>query len=183
MSKASQIVILCEDRAHELFAKRFLTKVWKVKHRAIRVLPYPNGIGSGKKYVKDTLSREVEALRRRRASTILVVLQDADEFTVDRIKSGLDSELRSPRGDDEPIVYIIPRWHIQTWLAYLDGRNVDETNKELYQSAYGKISESKDAHVFIDKLASDCRNNNQLVSPPESLVAACAEFDRIRGAL
>lgn len=26
MSKASRIVILCEDRAHELFAKRFLTK-------------------------------------------------------------------------------------------------------------------------------------------------------------
>lgn len=24
MSKASQIVILCEDRAHELFARRFL---------------------------------------------------------------------------------------------------------------------------------------------------------------
>jgi len=45
MSKASQIVILCEDRAHELFAKRFLTKEWGVKHRPGLALSERNGVG------------------------------------------------------------------------------------------------------------------------------------------
>ena len=48
MSKASQIVVLCEDKAHEIFVKRFLTRGWGVKPRAIRVVVYPNGKGSGK---------------------------------------------------------------------------------------------------------------------------------------
>lgn len=129
MSKASQIIVLCEDRAHEVFVKRFL-KRWGVKPRAIRVLPYPNGKGSGKKYVGDNISPEVKALRRRHASTILLVVQDADELTVDRTRSDLDAEILPPRRDDEPIAFIIPKWHIQTWIAYLDGENIDEEDKD-----------------------------------------------------
>ena len=182
MSKASQVIILCEDKAHEVFAKHFLKK-WGVKPRAIRVPPYPNGKGSGKKYVEDNLSTEVEALRRRRASTILLVIQDADELSIDQITSNLDAKLLSPRGDDEPIVYIIPKWHIQTWIAYLDEKHVNEADKDTYKSKYGKLSESKDAHPFIDKLADRCRKNTPLESPPDSLVAACKEFDRIRSLL
>jgi len=49
MSKASQIIVLCEDKAHEVFVKRFLKKGWGVKPRAIRKPPYSSGKGSGKK--------------------------------------------------------------------------------------------------------------------------------------
>ena len=68
MSKASQIIVLCEDKAHEVFVKRFL-KRWGVKPRAIRVPPYPDGKGSGKKHVEDKISLEANALRRRHASS------------------------------------------------------------------------------------------------------------------
>nr|NJM01611.1 hypothetical protein [Desulfobacula sp.] len=156
MSKASQIIILCEDKAHEVFVRHFLKK-WGVKPRAIRVPPYPNGKGSGKKHVEDNISPEAEALRRRHASTILLVIQDADEFSVDQIKSNLDAKLLPPRDANEPIVYIIPKWHIQTWIAYLDGNNVDEEDKDTYKNRYGKLSESKDAHPFIDNLADSCK--------------------------
>ncbi|MBU4263700.1 MAG: hypothetical protein KKC76_17735 [Proteobacteria bacterium] len=183
MSKASQIIILCEDKAHELFVKRFLRMGWDVKPRAIRVPPYPNGKGSGKKHVEDNISLEAEALRRRPASTILLVIQDADELSVGQIRSNLDAKLLSPRNDNEPIAYIIPKWHIQTWIAYLDGRNVNEADKDTYKNSYGKLSESKDAHPFIDRLANNCRKNIQLKSPPDSLVAACEEFNRIRSSL
>ncbi len=182
MSKASQIIILCEDKAHEVFVKHFLKK-WGVKLRAFRVPPYPNGKGSGKKHVEDNISPEAEALRRRHPSTILLVVQDADELSVDQVKSNLDAKLSSPRGDHEPIAYIIPKWHIQAWIAYLDGKNVNEADKGTYKNMYGKISESKDAHPFIDRLADNCRKNTQLISPPDSLVAACKEFDRIRSSL
>lgn len=182
MSKASQIIILCEDKAHEVFVRHFL-KRWAVKPRAIRVPPYPSGKGSGKKHVEDGISIEVEALRRRHASTILLVIQDADQLSVDQIKANLDSKLLPPRGDHEPISYIIPKWHIQTWIAYLDGKNVSEADKNTYKNMYGKLSESKDVHPFIDRLADHCRQNAQLETPPDSLVAACEEFNRIRSLL
>lgn len=182
MSKASQIIILCEDKAHEVFVKHFLKK-WGVKPRAIRVPSYPNGKGSGKKHVEDNISPEAETLRRRHALTILLAIQDADELSVDQIKSNLDAKLLSPRDVNELIAYIIPKWHIQTWIAYLDGKNVNEADKDTYKNMYGKLSESKDAHPLIDKLADNCRKNIQLESPPDSLVAACHEFDRIRSSL
>ncbi len=183
MNKASQIIVLCEDKAHEVFAKRFLKKGWGIKPRAIRVPPYPEGKGSGKRHVVDSISRETEALRERHASTILLVIQDADELSVDRVKSNLDVKLLSPRSNNEPIAYIIPKWHIQTWIAYLNGENVDEADKETYKNIYGKISELKDTHPFIDRLANICRENEPLESPPDSLAAACEEFNRIRNSL
>ncbi len=183
MNKASQIIVLCEDKAHEVFAKRFLKTGWGVKPRAIRVPPYPDGKGSGKKHVEDNISQETEALRKRHASTILLVIQDADELSVDHAKSNLDAQLLSLRSNNEPIAYIIPKWHIQTWIAYLDGKNVDEADKETYKNIYGKISERRDTHSFIDRLACICRENKRLEAPPDSLVAACEEFNRIRNAL
>lgn len=183
MSKASQIIVLCEDKAHEVFVKRFLKKGWGVKPRAIRVPPYPNGQGSGKRYVTNNISLEVEALRKRHASTILLVIQDADELTVEQVKSNLEAKILPHRDDNEPIAYIIPKWHIQTWIAYLNGEDVDEENKSTYKINYGRISELKDSHPLIDKLANNCKANKQLQSPPASLVTACEEFSRIRNIL
>ena len=183
MSKASQIIVLCEDRAHEVFVKRFLKKGWGVKPREIRVTDYPSGKRSGKKHVEDNISQETKALRTRHASTILLVIQDADEQSVGQAKSALDAKLLPSRGDREPIAYIIPKWHIQTWIAYLDGKKVDESDKETYKRKYHTISESKEVHYFVDKLADDCRRNKELESPPDSLVAAREEFNRIRSSL
>ena len=183
MSKASRIIVLCEDRAHEMFVTRFLKKGWGVNPRAIRVVPYPGGRGSGKKFVVEKFSEEAKAFRCRHASTILLVIQDADEFSVEQVKVNLDERLPSPREKNEQIIYIIPRWHIETWIAYLDGMDVDEADKVTYKSTYGTISESKAAHPFIDSLSGKCRKNIALASPPDSLVAACKEFSRIRTVL
>jgi hypothetical protein len=183
MSKASQIIILCEDRAHEVFVKRFLKKGWGVNGRVIRALSYPNGKGSGKKHVEDNIALEAKALRMRHSSTILMVVQDADELSVDQVKTHLDEKLLPPRKNDEPIAYIIPKWHIQTWIAYLDNKTVHESDKNTYARDYRAISESKLSHPLVDKLSKDCRENNPLQSPPDSLIAACEEFERIRNAL
>jgi len=57
-------------------------------------------------------------------------------------------------------------------------------DKETYKNTYGKISELKGTHPFIDKLAYICRDNKPLESPPpDSLAAACEEFNRIRNTL
>jgi len=88
-----------------------------------------------------------------------------------------------PRGNEEQIAYIIPKWHIETWIAYLDGKNVDEGEKQAYKIKYGKMSESKSVHPFIDQLVSKCKNKVQLEDPPNSLIVACSEFERIRNML
>jgi len=72
-----------------MFARRFLKK-WGVSNRKYTVPDYPNGEGSGKKFVKETLPKEVKALRSRSASTILLVVLDADEFSVDQVKDDLN---------------------------------------------------------------------------------------------
>jgi hypothetical protein len=99
MSKASQLIILCEDRAHEIFVTRFLKKGWGVKPRTIRVIPYPGGKGSGKKFVLEKFSEEAKACRSRHAATILLVIQDADEFSVEQVRAGLAAKLLPPRDE------------------------------------------------------------------------------------
>ncbi|NQU26566.1 MAG: hypothetical protein HQ567_35225 [Candidatus Nealsonbacteria bacterium] len=185
MSKASQIIVLCEDRAHEVFVKRFLKTGWKPKPRSIRVPPYPNGDGSGKKYVQDNVAAQVRVCRSRQASTVLIIVIDADEKRVASIRDSFDKEMNG-RGEKEQIAYIIPKWHIQTWLAYLDGEEgVDETDKAKYKNAYGTKSRrgTRAVHQLADDFAKTCRNHDALQSPPESLAMACTKFERIRPAL
>jgi hypothetical protein len=183
MSKASQVIVLCEDKSHEIFVYRFLTSGWNVPARTIRILPYPRGRGSGKKCVEDTIGKEAKALRARSASTVLLVVCDADENSVKETTRILDLKIQPPRQDNEQIMYIIPKWHIETWVAYLDDVEVNESESRKYKNSYRKICESKDVHKFVDDLASSCKKGEKLVSPPASLVAACFEFERIRGAL
>ncbi len=185
MSKASQITVLCEDRPHDVFAKRFLKKGWGISGRHIRVIPYPEGRGSGKKHVQAKLADEVRAFRSRdrRASTILLVFRDADEDSVQKAKAVLDGKLESGRKANERIVYINPKWHIETWIAYLDGVSVDEEEKRKYKDKYEKMAESSACHPLIDALASKCRKKELLDSPRPSLTDACEEFERVRDAL
>ena len=57
------------------------------------------------------------------------------------------------------------------------------THPANYKTTYGKISELKNVHLFIDRLADNCTENKQLESPPDSLLATCEEFNRILNTL
>ncbi|MCF7809372.1 hypothetical protein K9N50_00135 [bacterium] len=183
MSKASEIIVLCEDKSHEVFVRRFLRSGWKVPIYKFRFRPYPREKGSGKKFVEDKIGEEAKALRTRHASTILLIVRDADEDSVKEATRILDSKFQPPRTEKEQIIYVIPKWSIETWAAYLDGVDVDESEQKEYKNEYRTICESKKGHQLVDKLANNCKNGEELESPPDSLVAACKEFERIRGAL
>jgi hypothetical protein len=185
MSKASQIIVLCEDKAQDIFVRRFLKKGWNVPRRSIRVVDYPGEKGSGKKHVEDRLPDEVSAFRSRasHASTVLLVVRDADEDSVQEVETRLDGLLDSTRRVNEKIVYLIPKWHIETWLAHLDGVRVNENEKDEYKKSHGEKAKTKECHPLIDSLAFDCKEKRPLASPPSSLVDACEEFERIRSVL
>ena len=190
MSKASQVIVLCEDRLQEVFLCRFLKHGWGIAIRDIRVVPYPHGSGgAGEKHVRDRYPNELKAYRARsaRAITILLVAIDADDKTVQTHQQELDEACGceqpavTVRQVGEAVVHVIPKWHIETWLAYLDGIKVSENGQ--YKASHTFQGRESDCHPLIDKLAATCRNGQQLTDPPDSLMQTCREFGRIRGLL
>jgi hypothetical protein len=78
-------------------------------------------------------ARRAAAPHRRKAGyrqVGLVVVIDADGETVAQRERRLANELRRSKQQDrqagERIVHWIPRRHIETWVAFLRGRTVDE---------------------------------------------------------
>jgi hypothetical protein len=182
MSRASEIVVVCEDKAHEVFVHRFLRAGWKTKKR-IRVVPYPSGQGSGKAHVLASIGKEAKALASRAARTVLIVVVDADNQTVGAVHAQLDKAMQG-RKPGQAIACIVPKWSIDTWLAYLDGDPaVNEQDKSSYKNKYRSIAVTKDVHPLVDALARSCHDNLALQSPPHSLRTACTEFNNIRGYL
>ena len=179
MSKASRITILCEDLVHEVLVKSFLKTGWNIGPHVLR----PVRCGS-KNRLDERFPEEVRALRSRSASTILLVVRDADQEETDNIKKRLDGMIApNTRSQQANIVYFLPKWHIETWLAYLDGETVDENEKQRYKDNYHAIAESKEGHRFADDIAYKCSQRTALPSLPPSFADACVEFERIRDAL
>jgi hypothetical protein len=161
MSRASDIIVLCEDRLQEVFVRRFLKRGWGIKQP-----PYPQdgSGGAGEKHVRDTYPNELRAYRARsaRAKTILIVAIDADARTVQEHHEELDRAcgcVQPPVGirqANEAIIHVIPKWHIETWLAYLANGSVTEDRQ--YKSEYGFKRCESDCHPLVDRLATACKN-------------------------
>ena len=153
-----QIVILCEDLQHEVFVFRFLKKIKKANRRNVTVRRSPKGRGSGAQYVIEHFPEEVRAFRSKpHLNLCLVVVVDADTLSVeDRIRK-LEESLRtagqSGRTEEERIVMVIPRRNIETWIAYLDGNEVDET------SPYPKLSQQSQCEEALKRLVELYRND------------------------
>ncbi|MEI6421241.1 MAG: hypothetical protein WCP55_03425, partial [Lentisphaerota bacterium] len=82
-NKPSQFIILCEDKLQESVIRRFLKKGWDIQERLIRRSHYPNGAGSGEQHVRNKYANELRAYRSRSASTVLLVVIDADTKSVE----------------------------------------------------------------------------------------------------
>lgn len=184
-NRASQIIVLCEDKLHYVFVKRFLKK-WGVSNHAIRE-EYQQGQGSGAANVIADFPKQLEAVRSRshRAITILIVVIDADNKTVEERKGELEKALEDagmPKvADDERICCVIPKWSMDTWLAYLQDGNASED--ESYKNSLRFRNRESEAHPLIDMLAESCKAQGVLANAPPSLMNACSQFDKIRHAL
>ena len=115
MSRKADVVLLCEDKQHECFFRRLLTRLG-YHPRRITVRPYPRGAGSGKAFVTSKFAVEVREQRARcsRMNCVLVTATDADEMTVDRRYQQLLGQLDRPRTPEERIAIFIPKWEIET---------------------------------------------------------------------
>lgn len=180
MSTGVSVVILCEDEQHAFFARYFLRcKGWDSKN--FRVEKGIRGKGSGEQFVRENLPVELKKMRQfRREARALIIVTDADNYTVDERLGFLRNECTNqgvePWSDDEPVFILIPRWEIQNWLAYLSGdRLVGEG-----QSNYGADRDPSSWRDGVQKLAKMCDLGKLEDTPPESLVRACGEYKRFR---
>ena len=125
MGRASQVVVLIEDKRQHRFVRRYLYQLGYTP-RDLQFEPVPGGEGSGSKWVLDRYGEAVAAYRLRsaRAETALVVSIDADDGSVERRRQQFHD--RAARRPGEKIAHLIPKWSIETWIRCLTGRPVDE---------------------------------------------------------
>lgn len=171
-----QLVLLCEDTQHETFARRFLEKAgWST--RRLRVEKAPRGRGSAVQFIRERFPIELSAYRsnRNRVTQALVVMLDGDNKGVagrlNELATVCEAQGMKPRGEDEHVVIIVPTWNIETWLAYLDGAEVDEN-----KSDYPRLDRARDCKRHVDQLHEMCLQQQLRQPAAASLEAACEEY-------
>jgi hypothetical protein len=182
MPQATEIVLLCEDKQHERFIRKFLRER-NVDRRRIRSVPLPHALGGdAKKWICDHFPEELKAYRSKanNINNILFVVVDVDDETVKKRASALDQacQMRNlpPREKSERVVYILPKWALETWILILDGQILteDEQVERQHKQKANKVISS-----VTKTLSVSCKNQIALPQAPPSLIAACAEFQRI----
>lgn len=174
MSRRVQLVLLCEDRQHEAFVRRFLNAMgWET--RAMRVEKAPGGRGAGEQFVRQRFARELRAHRSRPVTQALVVIMDGDAEGVAARHQQLaracrDAEMAVPTGQERVAVFV-PTWSIETWLAYLEGELVDEG-----EPGYPRLPQERECQRHVHLLAQMCRAGKLREPAPASLETACVEY-------
>ncbi len=179
MNRRVQMILLCEDRQHETFARRFLHKSgWPA--RRLRVVIAPRGRGSAEQFVRERFAIELAAYRsnRNRVGQGLVVVCDGDRRGVigrtDDFAEGCRAQSIQPRDDDDRVAFMIPTWNIETRLAYLDGSSVVETKTD-----YPRLKRPRDCQPHVERLYQMCQQKSLRQPAPPSLDAACLEYQRL----
>jgi len=161
MSKV-RYVLLCEDVDHVRFVRELLKSIPGDFEKQD-----PNTDGQGEQFVRETFPNEVQTLRsksyQRRLSLIVVI--DADRNSLNERTQQLEQSLREqgipPINDNEPILLVIPKWCIETWVVFFKHGNADESQN---CQTYKNLTESKDYRIAARQFASDFKDppNNWL---------------------
>lgn len=166
----SHITVLCEDKQHEAFIRRFLKK----RKKRIGAVTRPN-TGAGEQFVRDNYPAYLDAVRKH--GGILVVMIDGDNYSIEQRPQQMDRACEQrgvlPRTTSDNVIVFVPTRNIETWLAYLDGERVNETN------TYPRLQRERDCKRHVDVLAQMCAEKNLRIPAPASLEVACHEYDKI----
>lgn len=171
-----RITLLCEDHQMHTFACRFLYRR-NFRARQVISLPCPQR-GSGEQRVRKHFPTALRAVRGRKHA-FLVVMIDADSGSTKNRRDQLARECRQqgvavPTEEDRVLV-AVPRRNIETWFAYLAGRDVDETTR------YPRLPRENDCKPLADALYDMCHVAQQLREPaPPSLLETCRVYPRLK---
>jgi len=167
-----RITVLCEDKQHETFIRRFLKK--RNKHSPVYVVPRPNK-GAGEQFVRDTYPKYLDAVRKR--GGILVAMIDGDKYSMEQRLKQMDEACKQkgvlPRKPGDKVAVFVPMRNIETWFAYLDGEHVNETD------TYPRLQPQRECQRHVNVLVQMYVEKNLRTPAPASLEAACREYENI----
>ena len=135
--------------------------------------------GAGEQWVRTQYPNELKEIRDKK-NVYLIVVIDADDGTIDKRHKDLEKACKArnilPRNNsDRNVLHIIPRRNIETWLAYLDGKNIDETTD--YKQNCKKLCPENCARHLYDM----CYVRQRLRKPvPDSLLRAREEYRKLQ---
>jgi len=135
-NRIAQIIILAEDQEHQMLVRRYLIHTGH-ERRSFRFLPLPANRRCGSQFVRERFAEQVKECRgmlARGASNLLIVITDADNLKTTEREQNLQAELAKLGNDavdtNEPIVILIPKWNVETWVKCLLGQSMDEENRD-----------------------------------------------------
>ncbi len=145
MTEFSKIFILAEDARQQLFVLRYLYKVGYKAHVIDRE-PIPRGTGgAGEHWVRQRYAAVLKKYRKRaaKARTAVIVVIDADTEDLSLRSRQLEETLKqsgaASRMKGEPILHLIPRRNIETWILHLSGEQVDEETDDHDRKNVGDL--------------------------------------------
>jgi len=104
-----------------------------------------------------------------------MVMTDADNLsTAERLRTLRTACEESGETIDGAFCFV-PKWEIETWIAYLSDQVVDENRPD-----YPKLKFESLAIPLAEALALRCQTNQPDTSAPPSLQEACRTFARMR---
>lgn len=139
--RISKTILLCEDEPQDRLVRAYLEQCG-LPHQAPlleRLVASRMRSGGNISWVMERFPAELHACRQRskRIKTLLIVCLDADDRSLVERREELSSRVRAAGHDRgmpaDPVAYLIPKRHIETWYCALQGRSVteDEDCKKL----------------------------------------------------
>lgn len=169
-----EILVLCEDKAHESFVRGFLNAFGK-DIRNIQVTLAPPGSGSGEQFVSNQFPLLVEKLEARikrgvRSVRLIAVIDCDAKSREERAKS-----MEQVANANAAVQCIYPKESIEYWAAWHDnGAHTKLKNKHDAKRKYPP----KTLRAFGKWLGNTCRSGTPLTAPPPELKNACDTFSR-----
>lgn len=168
MARNVALIVMCEDSAHESFSASFLGKS-SIPTRDTKFKRM-----GGRSTLISRFVDEVRTIRKRGDKCALLVVADADKDTPEAVRKMLSDELKKekeqPLSKDDLVLVICPKYCIENWVYYLQGKETSEDKPCPKLKDYAEIRESG------RKLAQACKNDEKLTNPPSSLVDACEKW-------
>jgi len=134
--RVANIIILVEDQEHQNLVRRYLQRT-RHSHRSFRLVRLPGNRQCGSQHVREQFPKQLAECRGmlgRRTRCMLIVVTDADNLTTAEREQTLHTEL-SRSGctsivPTEPVIILIPKWQVETWIKCLLGQAVAEDDRD-----------------------------------------------------
>ena len=181
---SDKVIVVCEDIAQEKPIRAWLEELGYNSKHEVRFIPHAEahlGKTRNNGWVERMFASHARQQRSRvtRMQCSLVICTDADEKPVSTVEGLLEARLvadsQPMRSPNENVALLIPKRHIETWLAFLVGEHVNE--KTEYKNTMKRLDESVASKTFA--LVASSKAPRLPTEPPSLQQALDNECPRI----